>query len=84
VMVLRRPSVDAQTPASGQSTGGRRVSSTGGTSVLRTTTALAGPFAPRALSLLPRPAPRMSRTPAPRAVPVIPAQPAEPARSPQR
>ncbi len=77
VMVLRRPSVDDSTPMSAQNTGARRPAGIAGTSVVRATTAVAGPFAPRAISLLPRPAPRTTRL-SPRAVPVVPA------RSPQR
>jgi isoamylase len=83
VMVLRRPSVDEDTPPSAQNTGVRRAPVNGGGPVVRAQAALAGPFGPRAVSLLPRPAPRLERTPAPRAQAAVPYRPAWPAGSQQ-
>jgi isoamylase len=63
VVVLRRPSVDEDTPVSGLSTGSKRSSpatSTGGG--LRSQARL-GAISPRAVNLMPTPAPRLNPTP---------------------
>jgi glycogen operon protein len=76
VMVLRRPSVDESLPASAQNTSSRRApGGIAGTAVVRAPTAVSGPFPPRAVSLMPRPAPRINQPAEPRAVPVVPSQP---------
>jgi isoamylase len=74
VVVLRRPSVDDSLPISALNTGSRRAGSPGSSSTVRVRGDLAPPFTPRPIDLMPRTAPRLTPTPAPRVAP--PSRPA--------
>jgi isoamylase len=66
MVVLRRPSIDDTTPVSGLSTGGRRAATSGSNSSVRSRSDGASAFAARPIDLMPRSAPRLTPTPAPR------------------
>jgi isoamylase len=69
-VVLRRPSVDAETPSSALNTASsRRSSPSSATPAVRAQARPSPPFMPRPIDLMPRPAPRLSPRPAPRVVP---------------